>query len=133
MIDINVKGLLAVTEAVLPMMLRAGRGHIINIGSISASVPRPDQIGYTSTKFALDGLTRSLALDGRAHGITASIIHPGSTATELVPDMHKRPAVETMQAAEVAAVAVLVASLPDETNLLETTVLPIAQPFLGRG
>jgi len=132
-VDANLTSAFLCSREALKIMRPQKRGRIINIGSISATMPRPDQIGYTSTKFALDGLTRSLALDGRPHGITASIIHPGSTATELVPNMHARPSAETMKAAEVAAVAVLTACLPDETNLLEATILPIAQPFLGRG
>jgi NAD(P)-dependent dehydrogenase (short-subunit alcohol dehydrogenase family) len=78
-------------------------------------------------------MTRSLALDGRPFGITASVVHPGATITELVPNMAARPAKDSMQASEVAAVVALMAALPDETNLLEATILPIAQPFLGRG
>jgi NAD(P)-dependent dehydrogenase (short-subunit alcohol dehydrogenase family) len=132
-IDVNLTAAFLCSREALRVMRPQKRGRIINIGSISAKVPRPDSIGYTTTKFALDGLTRSLALDGRAHGITVSIIHPGAAATELVPDMDKRPAADTMQAVEVASIAVLMASLPDETNLLEATILPVAQPFLGRG
>jgi NAD(P)-dependent dehydrogenase (short-subunit alcohol dehydrogenase family) len=117
----------------LRMMKPQKRGRIINIASISAKMPRVDAIGYTSTKFALEGMTRQLALDGRPFGITASMIHPGSTATELTPGMHERPASDTMKATEVASIAVLMACLPDTTNLLEATILPIEQPFLGRG
>jgi NAD(P)-dependent dehydrogenase (short-subunit alcohol dehydrogenase family) len=108
-------------------------GRIINIGSISALMPRENSIAYTTTKFGLDGMTRSLALDGRPYGITASVVHPGSTVTELVPGMAGRPAAECMQADEVASVVTLMACLPRETNLLEATILPIDQPFLGRG
>lgn len=132
-VDANLTSAFLCCREALRVMKLQKRGRIINIGSISAKTPRQHSIGYTATKFGLEGLTRSLALDGREHGVTVSMIHPGSTATELVPGMADRPAVDTMQASEVAAVAVLMACLPDETNLFEATILPIAQPFLGRG
>jgi DNA-binding beta-propeller fold protein YncE len=89
-----------------------------------------DGVGPSSSSFTS---LRSLALDGRPFGVTASVVHPGSTVTELVPNMAGRPAAESMQASEVAAVIALMAALPDETNLFEATILPIAQPFMGRG
>lgn len=132
-IDTNLTGTFLCARAALRMMKPQKRGRIINIGSISAYSPRPNSIGYTSSKFAIDGMTRSLALDGRPHGITVCVLHPGSTVTELVPGMGERPLAESMPADHVAQIATLMAALPDETNLLEALVLPIAQPFLGRG
>jgi NAD(P)-dependent dehydrogenase (short-subunit alcohol dehydrogenase family) len=78
-------------------------------------------------------MTRSLALDARDDGICVSIVHPGSTKTELMPQMEEKPADISMQADDVARTVLLMASLPDETNLLEATLLPVRQPFLGRG
>lgn len=132
-VDANLTSMFLCCREAMRVMIPQKRGRIINIASISAKMPRPHSIGYTATKFGLEGMTRSLALDGREHGITVSMIHPGSTATELVPNMHERPAWDTMQASEVASIAVLMACLPDETNLLEATILPIGQKFLGRG
>jgi NAD(P)-dependent dehydrogenase (short-subunit alcohol dehydrogenase family) len=132
-IDTNLTGTFLCAREALRMMKPQKRGRIINIGSISAYSPRPNSIGYTSSKFAIDGMTRSLALDGRAHGITVCVLHPGSTVTELMPGMETRPASESMPAVQVAQIATLMASLPDETNMLEALVLPIDQPFLGRG
>ncbi len=133
MVDTNLTSAFLCAREAMRVMKLQKRGRIINVGSISAQMPRENSIAYTSTKFALDGMTRSLALDGRPFGITASVIHPGATVTELVPNMAGRPAKDSMQASEVAAVVALMAALPDETNLLEATILPIAQPFLGRG
>jgi NAD(P)-dependent dehydrogenase (short-subunit alcohol dehydrogenase family) len=132
-IDTNLTGTFLCARAALRMMKPQKRGRIINIGSISAYSPRPNSIGYTSSKFAIDGMTRSLALDGRPHGITVCVLHPGSTVTELVPGMGERPLSESMPADHVAQIATLMAALPDETNMLEALVLPIGQPFLGRG
>jgi NAD(P)-dependent dehydrogenase (short-subunit alcohol dehydrogenase family) len=133
MVDTNLTSAFLCAREAMRVMKLQSRGRIINVGSISAQMPRENSVAYTSTKFALDGMTRSLALDGRPFGITASVVHPGATITELVPNMAARPAKDSMQASEVAAVVALMAALPDETNLLEATILPIAQPFLGRG
>ncbi|MFN3889453.1 MAG: SDR family oxidoreductase [Beijerinckiaceae bacterium] len=133
MVDTNLTSAFLCSREAMRVMKLQKRGRIINVASISAKMPRENSIAYTATKFALEGMTRSLALDGRPFGITASVVHPGSTVTELVPNMSGRPAAESMQASEVASVVALMAALPDETNLLEATILPIAQPFLGRG
>ena len=133
MVDTNLTSAFLCSREAMRVMKLQKRGRIVNVGSISAKMPRENSIAYTSTKFALEGMTRSLALDGRPFGITASVVHPGATVTELVPNMAGRPAKDSMQASEVAAVVALMAALPDETNLLEATILPIAQPFLGRG
>ena len=112
-----------------------GRGKIINIASLSAQMPRENTIAYTASKYGLEGITRSLALDGRAHGITASIIHPGSTITELMgaTTNNKAPSDKAMAAVHVAELIAMMAAVPDEVNLLTATLLPIGQPYLGRG
>jgi NAD(P)-dependent dehydrogenase (short-subunit alcohol dehydrogenase family) len=132
-IDTNLTSCFLCSREALKRMKPRGRGRIIIIGSISAKSPRPHAIGYTSTKFALDGMTRSLALDARDFGIGVSILHPGSTKTELAPNMQARSSRDSMEALDVARAATLMASLPDDTNLLEGVVLPLGQPFLGRG
>ncbi|OZB41426.1 MAG: hypothetical protein B7X48_00885 [Acidiphilium sp. 34-60-192] len=109
-------------------------GRIINIGSVSARVPRRNSVPYTTSKFALEGMTRALALDGRSHGIAVSILHPGNTESEIWPDAEAVRAAEgLMPAAEVARAAVLMASLPEGINMLEAIMLPLAMPLLGRG
>jgi NAD(P)-dependent dehydrogenase (short-subunit alcohol dehydrogenase family) len=132
-IDTNLTSTFLCCRAALRRMYQQKRGRIINIGSISAKSPRPHAIGYTSSKFAMEGMTRSLALDAREHGVTVSILHPGSTITELVPGMESRPPEDSMKAEDIAAIATLMAALPDQTNLLEALAFPIGQPFLGRG
>jgi NAD(P)-dependent dehydrogenase (short-subunit alcohol dehydrogenase family) len=115
------------------VMIRQKRGRIINIGSISARRPRPNSAPYAAAKFGLHGLTQSMALDGRQHGITVSIIDPGAVDTPFAGGPRPgRPATQVMQAREIADIALLMAQLPDETNLMEAFVLPIGQPFLDR-
>ena len=118
-------------------------GRIITIGSISQKTPRKDSLAYTATKHALHGLTHQVTMDGRAYGVVASIIHPGSTLSnftrQTVGPVAKAgpgptPRQYVMDPAEVARIAVLMATLPPEVNLFEATILPNAMPsFIDRG
>lgn len=131
--DINLTSIFLCSRAAFRLMKARQRGRIINVGSISALTPRQNGAAYTSTKFALDGFTRALALDGREHGITVGVIHPGSTITELAPGMGKNGPSKSMAAEDVADMVLCMAGMPDTVNVLETVMLPIGQPFLGRG
>ena len=132
-LDINLTAAFLCGREALRVMKPRGRGKIINVGSLSAQTPRPNTIAYTASKFGLEGVTRSLALDGRPHGITASIIHPGSTISEFFGDSRIAPSETIMAAEQVANVITMMAAVPDEINFLSATVLPIAQDYLGRG
>ena len=106
---------------------------MIHIGSLSAQVPRPDTIAYAASKFGLAGLSHSLAIDGRAHGIASSIFHPGIVGTELVQGGVERDPT-TLIGPDVAARAILaMADLPNHVNFVEGTMLPLTMPFLARG
>ena len=76
-IDPNLTSAFLCARAAFPIMKRQGHGRIINIGSISARVPRAASAAYTASKWGLDGLTRALAIDGCDHDIAVSILHPG--------------------------------------------------------
>ncbi len=116
------------------IMKAQGGGRIINIGSVSSRVPRGNSVPYATSKFALDGMTRALALDGRSCGIAVSVLHPGNTESEIWSDQEKVREVEgLMPADQVARAALLMASLPADINMLEATMLPLKMPFLGRG
>lgn len=133
-IDLNLTAAFLCGREALRVMKPRGIGRIINIGSISAQMPREDTIAYAASKFGLEGLTRSLALDGRAHGITATILHPGLTISEIAGGSEDvEPNHTRMAAVNVAELIALAAGMPDEVNLLNATILPIGQPYLGRG
>lgn len=134
-IDTMLTGPFLCGREAMRIMMKQQRGRIINIGSVSSRRPRPNTIGYAAAKFGLHGITQSMALDGREHGITVSIIDPGVTESHLAssPTAPKRPPTQMMKAEEIAEIALLIARLPDETNLMEAFVLPIGMPFLGRG
>ncbi|CAM2174917.1 3-oxoacyl-ACP reductase [Burkholderia latens] len=116
-------------------------GRIINNGSISAYTPRPNTIAYTATKHAVAGITKSLALDGRAYNIACSQIDIGNAATSLTDRMTEgvlqadgRMAPEArMDVAHVAHAVVQMASLPLDTNILTMTIMATTMPFVGRG
>ena len=82
-LDVNINGVFLCSREALRIMKRQRSGRIINIGSISAKVPRPENAPYTASKFALEGFTRALGLEARGDGIAVSIIHPGNTATPI--------------------------------------------------
>lgn len=116
-------------------------GRIINNGSISAHVPRPNSAPYTATKHAITGLTRSLSLDGRAHNIACSQIDIGNAATEMTEKMTAGVAqangttmVEPrMNVQHVADAVAYMSSLPLDANVQFMTVMATAMPFIGRG
>jgi len=116
-------------------------GRIINNGSISAHSPRPHTIAYTATKHAVTGITKSIALDGRAFNIACSQIDIGNAATELTERMtqgvlqadgSKKPE-PRMNLKHVADAVVFIASLPLDANVMFMNVMATKMPFAGRG
>ena len=116
-------------------------GRIINNGSISAHVPRPNSAPYTSTKHAVTGLTRSGSLDGRKYDIAVGQIDIGNAASDMTEAMRKgvpqadgHLAVEPVMDVEIVARTVLyMASLPLDANVQFMTVMATKMPFIGRG
>ena len=116
-------------------------GRIINNGSISAHVPRPNSAPYTSTKHAITGLTRSTSLDGRKYNIACGQIDIGNADTDMggrmkagVPQANGQVAAEAvMDVSHVANAVVHMASLPLDANVLFMTVMATKMPFVGRG
>jgi NAD(P)-dependent dehydrogenase (short-subunit alcohol dehydrogenase family) len=116
-------------------------GRIINNGSISAHVPRPNSAPYTATKHAITGLTRSISLDGRPFHIACSQIDIGNAATEMTERMaagvlqaNGETVVEPrMDVQHVADTVVYMANLPLEANVQFIIILATNMPFIGRG
>jgi NADP-dependent 3-hydroxy acid dehydrogenase YdfG len=116
-------------------------GRIINNGSISAHAPRPGSLGYTVTKHAITGLTKVLALDGRAFGIACGQIDIGNAETELAAQIATGVAQADgsiraepmMEVAQVAEAVLHMANLPLGANVLSMTIMATNMPFVGRG
>ena len=142
-LNTNVTGVFLCARAAFGLMRRQSPqgGRIINNGSISAHTPRPFTAPYTASKHAVSGLTKALALDGRAFGIVASQIDIGNALTELSERMTRgvlqangTVAPEPMMDASHVADAVRhIAALPLSANVLNMTVMASAMPFVGRG
>jgi NAD(P)-dependent dehydrogenase (short-subunit alcohol dehydrogenase family) len=116
-------------------------GRIINNGSISAHTPRVKSAAYTASKHAITGLTKSIALDGRAHNIACSQIDIGNCASQMseiftrgVPqaDGSIRPE-PTMDVRHVADAVLRMAELPPGANILFETIMATNMPYVGRG
>ena len=116
-------------------------GRIINNGSISAHVPRPNSAPYTSTKHAITGLTRSTSLDGRKYNIACGQIDIGNAASGMAANMNAgMPQANgsiapepNMDVQDVARSIVFMASLPLDSNVQFMTVMATKMPFIGRG
>jgi len=143
MIDVNLTGyFLCAREAFRHMKAQAPQGgRIINNGSVSAHVPRPNSAPYSAAKHGVTGLTRSLALDGRAHNIACGQIDIGNAATPLssgfdvgMPQADGSIKPEpTFDVAAAARAVGYMASLPLDTNVLFLSVMASGMPFVGRG
>ena len=142
-VDTNLTGPFLCTQQAFKIMKdqdpRGGR--IINNGSISAHVPRPNSSPYTSTKHAMTGLTKSTSLDGRKYDIACGQIDIGNAATDMtgrmqqgVPQANGTVAAEPrMDAENVAQAVVYMASLPLDANVQFMTVMATQMPYIGRG
>jgi len=143
-LETNLTGAFLCTQEAFRIMKRqspAG-GRIINNGSISASVPRPNSAAYTAAKHGITGLTRSTSLDGRAYDIACGQIDIGNAATEMVEGATTVGALQASGSVEVepsfavshvADAVVYMASLPLDANVQFMTVMATKMPFIGRG
>ena len=142
-VSVNLTGAFLCAQEAMRMMKAQEPmgGRIINNGSISAHAPRPNSAPYTSTKHAITGLTKSIALDGRPFRIACGQIDIGNAATEMtermtrgVPQANGTMMVEPrMDVQHVAQAVLYMATLPLESNVLFLTVMATTMPLVGRG
>jgi NAD(P)-dependent dehydrogenase (short-subunit alcohol dehydrogenase family) len=142
-VDTNLTGSFLCAQAAFRAMKaqRPRGGRIINNGSISAHVPRPNAVGYTATKHAVTGLTRAISLEGRAHGIACGQVDIGNAATELSTGLGQGAlqadgsvlAEPIMDVGHAAEAVLYMASLPLDANVQFLTVMATNMPYIGRG
>ena len=142
-VDTNLNGAFLCAQAAYRQMKEQDPrgGRIINNGSISAHTPRPRSAAYTSTKHAVTGLTKSIALDGRAYDVACSQVDIGNAATPMTDRMvsgvlqpdGSTKAEPRMDAEHVGSAVAYMASLPLDANVLFMTVMATKMPFVGRG
>jgi 3-hydroxy acid dehydrogenase / malonic semialdehyde reductase len=136
MIDTNVKGLLNVTRALLPAMIEAGRGHVINIGSTAAHMTYPKGNVYAATKHAVRALTEGMNLDLAGTPLRVSTVDPGFVETEFsLVRFHGDEArarsvydgFRPLSGDDVADAVAYVAAAPPHVNVLDLVLVPLAQ------
>ena len=142
-VDTNLTGAFLCTQEAFRMMKdqKPRGGRIINNGSLSAHVPRPNSAPYTATKHAITGLTKATALDGRKYDIACSQIDIGNAATDMshamtqgVLQANGAIAAEPRMDVEHVARAILhIANLPLDVNVQFMTIMATKMPFIGRG
>jgi NAD(P)-dependent dehydrogenase (short-subunit alcohol dehydrogenase family) len=142
-VDINLNGsFLCAREAFRHMKTQDPMGgRIINNGSISAHAPRPRSAGYTTTKHAINGLTKSIVLDGRPYNIACGQIDIGNAATQMLVGVATEALQAngtvmqepTMSVDEVADAVLSMADLPLATNIQNLLIMATAMPYVGRG
>lgn len=136
MIDINVKGLLYVSKAVIPKMIEQGSGHIINIGSSAAKEVYPNGNVYCSTKHAVDALSQGMRIDLNKVGIKVGAVHPGMVETEFSEvrfkgDKERASKVyqgfDVLKPEDIADIIHFVVSRPYHVNIADLLVFSTAQ------
>lgn len=137
-VNVNLNGMFYAARAAFAQMRHQEPqgGRIINNGSVSAHAPRDNSVGYTTTKHAITGLTKTLSLDGRAFDIACGQIDIGNARTELLegiaaltPDNPP----EMMDVSHVAEAVFNMATLPLTANVQFMTLMATKMPFIGRG
>ena len=136
MIDINVKGLLYVSKAVIPQMIARKSGHIINIGSTAAKEVYPNGNVYCASKHAVDALNQGMRMDLNQYGIRVGAIHPGMVETEFSEvrfkgDVERASKVyqgfEPLKPEDIADIIHFVITRPYHVNIADLVVMPTAQ------
>ena len=136
MIDTNVKGLLYISRAVIPLMITNKRGHVINIGSIAGKEVYPNGNIYCATKHAVDALNKGMRMDLVKENIKVTQIAPGAIETEFSivrfkGDKSRADSIydgyQPLQPDDVAEVTYYTTTLPDHVNINDLVIMPTAQ------
>ncbi|NEM98340.1 SDR family NAD(P)-dependent oxidoreductase [Pontibacter burrus] len=136
MLDINVKGLLYVSHAIIPFMQEQGKGHIINVGSVAGKEVYANGNVYCASKHAVDALSKAMRIDLIQTGIKVSEVNPGAVETEFSEvrfkgDKERAAAVyqgyQPLTADDIADLIAFIVTRPPHVNLAEVLILPAAQ------
>ncbi|MBO6497202.1 MULTISPECIES: SDR family NAD(P)-dependent oxidoreductase [Roseivirga] len=136
MIDINVKGLLYVTKALVPQMIERGSGHVVNVGSIAGKEVYPNGNVYCASKHAVDAINNGMRLDLMGTGVKVSQVCPGLVETEFSlvrfkGDSGRADTVyqgyDPLTAHDIADLIQFIVTRPAHVNIADTLILPTAQ------
>jgi NADP-dependent 3-hydroxy acid dehydrogenase YdfG len=141
MMDINVKGLLYVSRAILPEMVKRKSGHIINIGSIAGKDVYPSGNVYCASKFAVDAITQGMRLDLNEYNIKVTAINPGLVDTEFSVVRFKGnekkarnvyKGMQPLKPEDIAEIILFIITRPAHVTIADLLVLPTAQAGVSR-
>jgi NADP-dependent 3-hydroxy acid dehydrogenase YdfG len=135
MMDINVKGLLYVSKAVIPEMVKNNSGHIINLGSLAGKEVYPKGNVYCGSKHAVDAISQGMRIDLNQYGIKVGAINPGLVETEFSKVRFKGDALadtvykgyKALQAEDIADIILFAVTRPPHVNIADVLILPTAQ------
>ena len=135
MMDINVKGLLYVSKAVIPEMVKNNSGHIINLGSLAGKEVYPKGNVYCGSKHAVDAISQGMRIDLNPYGIKVGAINPGLVETEFSKVRFKGDAIadtvykgyKALQAEDIADIILFAVTRPPHVNIADVLILPTAQ------
>jgi len=136
MMDINVKGLLYVSKAIIPKMIDQKSGHIINIGSTAGKEVYPNGNVYCASKHAVDAINQGMRMDLNEHGIRVGAVNPGLVETEFSQvrfkgDLDRADKVyqgfQALKAEDIADIIHFVVTRPYHVNIADLIVFPTAQ------
>jgi len=136
MLDINVKGLLYVSKAIIPKMIAQNSGHIINIGSTAGKEVYPKGNVYCASKHAVDAINQGMRIDLNQHGIRVGAVNPGLVETEFSKIRFKGDderaenvykGFQALRPQDIADIIHFVVTRPYHVNIADLVVMPTAQ------
>ena len=127
LLNTNLRGVFYCVRSFVPMMIRAGGGHIVNISSLAGKNALPNGAAYAASKWGLNGLSYSIAEELRGHGIRVSVVCPGSVDTELSPHTGK-DSNKMLKPDDVAHVVAMLVTQAPQSFASEVLLRPTQKP-----
>ena len=124
----NLRGVFYMMRAVVPLMIAAGAGHIINISSLAGKNPLPRGAAYSASKWGLNGLTYGVAEELRGHNIRVSLVCPGSVNTDFSPRRGGKDTEKMLKPEDVAHVIASLVTQEPQSFISEVLIRPTVKP-----
>jgi 3-oxoacyl-[acyl-carrier protein] reductase len=124
----NLRGVYYMLRAVVPLMIAAGAGHIINISSLAGKNPLPRGAAYSASKWGLNGLTYGVAEELRAQNIRVSLLCPGSVDTDFSPRRHGKDTQKMLKPQDIAHAVVMLVTQEPQSFISEVLIRPTQKP-----
>jgi NAD(P)-dependent dehydrogenase (short-subunit alcohol dehydrogenase family) len=127
-LNTNLRGVYYASRAIVPLMIKTGAGHIINISSLAGKNPLPHAAAYAASKWGLNGLSYSMAEELRSHNIRVSVVCPGSVNTDFGQRRSGRDAEKMLKPEDVAHVVAALVTQAPQSFISEVLIRPTIKP-----